>query len=175
MKKINNPRSHRGISKDEMQKRKHYLIRKNLHEKVNKPKPNIITDIATGASREITEYWDDPFLNENLRPDQQVRQSSLLGVGLEQHLFQNKKADFLEEVSHRIENRPGLLIGEAAMWGITLPIRGPSIAGRVLTKTLLKGGAKGAKVAKAVDTASNPKKLAKWATKPTTKHLGRRR
>ena len=68
----------------------------------------------------------------------------------------------------------GRVGGEAAVWGLTIPIRGVSIGGKILAKTLQKTGTKGAKVGKAIEKA-NVKSAAKWATKPTTKHLGRRR
>ncbi len=165
-----------------MQKRKEYLIRKNLHEKVNKPKPNIISDIATGASREVTEFWNDPYMDPNLDRQQQIRQSSLFGTAIEQagyatgatNYFMNPDADVAKEAAWRLQNRPGLVLGEAAVWGLTIPIRGVSIGGKILAKTLQKTGTKGAKVGKAIEKA-NVKSAAKWATKPTTKHLGRRR
>ncbi len=191
------------ISNRKLQEQRRIRIAK---EKLSKIDPNTLQkkpltgaeaflhDVGVGASREVTELWDDPYVRTKIDPvtgeqvqalsnQQQVRESSLFGTAFEQagyatgatNFFMNPEADVAKEAAWRIQNRPGLLVGEAAVWGLTLPIRGASVGAKVLSKTLQKAGTKGAKVSKAIDTVSNPKKLGKWVTKPTTKHLGRRR
>ena len=189
------------ISHRKLQEQRRIRIAK---EKLSKIDPNTLQkkpltgaaaflhDVGVGASREVTEFWDDPYVRTKLDPvtgeqvplsnQQQVRESSLFGTAFEQagyaagatNFFMNPDADVAKEAAWRIQNRPGLVLGEAAVWGLTIPIRGVSIGGKILAKTLQKTGTKGAKVGKAIEKA-NVKSAAKWATKPTTKHLGRRR
>ena len=193
MKKI--ARRNDRISHRKLQEQRRIRIAK---EKLSKIDPNTLQnkpptgaagflhDVGLGASREVTEFWDDPYVRtvdgKPLSNQQQVRESSLFGTAFEQaghasgatNFFMNPDADVAKEAAWRLQNRPGLVLGEAAVWGLTIPIRGVSIGGKILSKTLQKTGTKGAKVGKAIEKA-NVKSAAKWATKPTTKHLGRRR
>jgi len=191
----NNRISHRELQKQRrIRNTKENL--KNINPNTLRQNPpntavGFLQDVATGASREVTELWDDPYVRTHVDPltgehkplsnQQQVRESSLFGTAFEQaghasgatNFFMNPDADVAKEAAWRLQNRPGLVLGEAAVWGLTIPIRGVSIGGKILAKTLQKTGTKGAKVGKAIEKA-NVKSAAKWATKPTTKHLGRR-
>lgn len=104
-------------------------------------------DIGKGAYREVEAYHPGYFTGE-LEDRRTIQQKPIVEAGMDV-LFGDMNQDvFFGELDRRWRENPGRLVGEAGMYAIATPIRGPMIGVRVAGKVLPKLGAKGAKAKK---------------------------
>lgn len=138
-------------------------------------KPNMLEsvggffgDIGKGAYREVEAYHPGYFTGE-LEDRRTIQQKPIVEAGMDV-LFGDMNQDvFFGELDRRWKHNPGRLIGEAGMYAIATPIRGPMIGVRVAGKILPKLGKTGMKAKKLL-----PGPAKKTFTKTRIKRKGKK-
>ena len=104
-------------------------------------------DIGKGAYREVEAYHPGYFTGD-LEDRRTIQQKPIVEAGMDV-LFGDMNQDvFFGELDRRWRENPGRLVGEAGMYAIATPIRGPMIGVRVAGKILPKLGKTGMKAKK---------------------------